>query len=139
MEIFGVGLQELILVLLLALIVLGPNDLAKTGRSLGRFMRRIVMSPEWRTLQNASKEVRNLPTRLMREAGMEEANIAIAETKRIATDTSAAGLKEDLAHWQKDISAWTTPPPTLPTIEPPPNPADPPQSVEPPINPENSS
>jgi len=39
MDIFGVGTNELIVLLLLAAIVLGPERLARTARDLGKFIR----------------------------------------------------------------------------------------------------
>ncbi len=36
---FGIGVQELLIVLVIALIVLGPKKLPEVGRSLGRGMR----------------------------------------------------------------------------------------------------
>lgn len=72
MDIFGIGPLEILFIILIALIVLGPKDIAKTGRSLGRFMRQVATSPSWKAVQQTSKELRNLPTKLMREAGLEE-------------------------------------------------------------------
>lgn len=39
MDIFGIGGTELVVILLLAAIVLGPERLARSGRQLGRFIR----------------------------------------------------------------------------------------------------
>jgi sec-independent protein translocase protein TatB len=72
MEVFGVGPLELFFILIIALIFLGPRDMVKAGRSLGKLMRQIVMSPTWRTVQQTSRELRTLPNRLIREAGMED-------------------------------------------------------------------
>lgn len=72
MEFLGVGPLELFFILIIALIFLGPRDMVKAGRTLGKFMRRIVMSPTWRMVQQTSRELRTLPNRMIREAGMEE-------------------------------------------------------------------
>jgi Sec-independent protein translocase protein TatA len=81
MDILGVGPLELAFIILIALIVLGPNDMVKAGRSLGRFMRRLVMSDTWKVLTGVSREIRSLPTRLIREAGLEEMQQQLAEVK----------------------------------------------------------
>lgn len=39
MDVFGVGANELIVVFLLAVIILGPERLARTARELGKFTR----------------------------------------------------------------------------------------------------
>ncbi|HET9590415.1 MAG TPA: twin-arginine translocase TatA/TatE family subunit [Anaerolineales bacterium] len=71
MEIFGIGWQELIFILIIALIVLGPKDMQKAGRTLGRWLNQLVQSDSWKVFQRTSSELRNLPRNLMREANME--------------------------------------------------------------------
>jgi len=72
MDIFGIGPLELALILLLALIVLGPQDLRKTGKMIGRGLNKIVHSDTWKTLTQTSRELRHLPNKLMREANLDE-------------------------------------------------------------------
>lgn len=72
MEIFGIGASELIFILLIAIIVLGPKDMQKAGKTLGRWLNQFVRSDGWKALQRASTEIKNLPTNLMREANIEE-------------------------------------------------------------------
>ena len=72
MEIFGIGAQELFFIVLIAIIVLGPKDMQKAGKTVGRWLNRVMRSDGWRAFQRASKEIRSLPTNLMREANMEE-------------------------------------------------------------------
>lgn len=72
MEILGIGASELIFIILIAIIVLGPKDMQKAGKTIGRWLNQFVRSDGWKALQRASKEIRNLPTSLMREANLEE-------------------------------------------------------------------
>lgn len=72
MEILGIGASELIFILLIAIIVLGPRDMQKAGKTIGRWLNQFVKSDSWKALQHASKEIRNLPTNLMREANLDE-------------------------------------------------------------------
>lgn len=72
MEILGIGASELIFILLIAIIVLGPKDMQKAGKTVGRWLNQFVKSDSWKALQQASKEIRNIPTTLMREANLEE-------------------------------------------------------------------
>ena len=76
MEILGIGPLEIILILIIALIVMGPKDMAKAGLTVGKFLRKVVSSPTWGTIRRTSKEIKYLPNRLMREAGLEESEIA---------------------------------------------------------------
>ena len=72
MEFLGIGPLELLFIILLALIILGPKDMEKTGKSIGRGLTKLVKSDTWKTVRQASEKVKSLPTELMREAGMEE-------------------------------------------------------------------
>jgi sec-independent protein translocase protein TatB len=71
MEILGVGWQEFIFILIIAIIVLGPKDMQKAGRTIGRWLNQLVHSDSWKVFQKTSSELRNLPRNLMREANME--------------------------------------------------------------------
>ena len=71
MEILGVGVPELIFVVIIALLVLGPKDMQKTGKMLGKWLRDITRSEGWKIFQQTSREIRTLPTKLIREANQE--------------------------------------------------------------------
>jgi len=86
MEFLGIGPLELLFILLIALILLGPKDMAKTGRTIGRTLRKVVTSPQWRTINQTSKEIRNLPNRLIREAGLEEVEKDLNNLKKTTAD-----------------------------------------------------
>lgn len=72
MEILGIGPSELLFIVVLALIILGPRDMQKAGRSIGKWLRRAVTSDGWKFFQQTSREIQTLPNRLMREAALEE-------------------------------------------------------------------
>ena len=71
MEILGIGMSELVFVVIIALIVLGPKDMQKAGRTIGKWMRDIVTSDGWRAFQRTSTELRKLPSQMMRDANEE--------------------------------------------------------------------
>src|SRR5512139_4244212 len=105
MEILGIGPLELLFILLIALIFLGPGDMVKAGRTLGRFLRRIITSPEWQTVQKASRELKHLPNRLMREASLEDLSKDLNEINKIGKD-----LTKEVKSIDVDLSSWITPP-----------------------------
>ena len=76
MEILGIGPSELIFIIIIALIVLGPKDMQKAGKTIGQYLNKIVKSDGWKAFQQTSREIRDLPTNLMREANMD-----LAETE----------------------------------------------------------
>lgn len=71
MEVLGIGIWEIAFILLLALIVLGPRDLEKVGRQIGAFIRRFILSPEWRAMRQTSEQLKDIPARLIREANVD--------------------------------------------------------------------
>lgn len=72
MEILGIGPSELVFIVIIALILLGPKDMQKAGRTIGKWLRQIVTSDGWKLFQQTSREIQTLPNRLMREAALEE-------------------------------------------------------------------
>jgi len=71
MEIFGIGASEFVFIILIAIIILGPKDMQKAGRTIGRFLNQLIQSDSWKLFQRTSNELRSLPRNLMREANME--------------------------------------------------------------------
>ena len=68
MEILGIGMPELIFVVIIALLILGPKDMQKAGKTIGKFLRDIITSDGWKLFQQTSRDIRTLPNRLIREA-----------------------------------------------------------------------
>jgi sec-independent protein translocase protein TatB len=97
MEIFGIGASELVFVLIIALIVLGPKDMQKAGRTIGRWLNQLVRSDSWKVFQKTSTELRNLPRNLMRDANIEvgeiERDLRRAIDPRIDPKTRAASTQ----------------------------------------------
>jgi len=120
MDILGVGPLELIFILIIALIVLGPGDMVKAGRTIGRVLRKVVTSDTWRMVQNTSRDLRRLPNTLIRQAGLEEEAKMIQEglnLNNVQEEIQAEfdKLKEIQRETEADISDWTTPPSIAPS------------------------
>lgn len=106
--IFGVGPLELLLVLVLALILLGPQDMVKTARQLGRTVYRLYHSPAWRQLVTTQQELHDLPDKFVREAGLEE---TVADLKKTGVEVKielkevASAATADLAAAQQEVKS----------------------------------
>lgn len=72
MDFLGVGPTEVLLIIAIAIIVLGPKNMAETGRAIGSWLNRFVQSDLWKILKNTSQEIQRLPTQLMREDNLEQ-------------------------------------------------------------------
>ncbi len=134
MDFLGIGPAELLFIFLIALIVLGPKDIVKASKTVGSILRKIVTSPQWRTINQTSREIRNLPNRLIREAGLEDEVEQITQLKKSLPDLNKERLKltseltipsilppqiaeanstspsRPVADAPAELSAWSTPP-----------------------------
>jgi sec-independent protein translocase protein TatB len=91
MEFLGIGINELVFIVIIALIVLGPKDMQKAGRTIGKWMRNIITSDGWKVFQQTSRELRTLPNRLMREANDEMNQINNEMNKAVNRPASLTG------------------------------------------------
>jgi sec-independent protein translocase protein TatB len=90
MEILGIGPLEALFILLIALIAVGPKDLGKAARSMGRLLNQLYKSEAWSSLSEASRNLRTLPNRMAREAALEE----LAQVKREMEEDVTSGIDQ---------------------------------------------
>jgi Sec-independent protein translocase protein TatA len=98
MEFLGVGPLEFLVIIMIALIIFSPKDLAKGGKEIGRWINRLYRSDAWKSMRQVSQEMQNLPSRLAREAQLEDLKDLEKDILE-AGDAQLAGLKE----MEKDI------------------------------------
>lgn len=113
MDILGIGPLELVLVLLLALLIFGPEDLVATGRKLGRFFSKVIKSDAWTAVRSISREMRDLPNKLAREAELEELSAEIKKQTDVPTSYPFADSASNPGKPTSNvdhIKAWTSPP-----------------------------
>jgi Sec-independent protein translocase protein TatA len=72
MEFLGIGPLELAFIILLIIIVFGPKDIVNASKTIGKSLNQFIRSDTWKTINQTSRELKNLPTRLMREAGLDD-------------------------------------------------------------------
>jgi Sec-independent protein translocase protein TatA len=68
MEIFGIGPLELVLIVFLALIILGPKDMVETAKKSASWLRKLRQSDAWKT----TREVMDIPNQVMKETGLDK-------------------------------------------------------------------
>jgi len=124
MEILGIGPSELFFVIVIALIVLGPKDMQKAGKTVGRWLNNLLKSDGWKAFQQTSKEIRTLPTKLMRDANMEimEVEKDIHRAMNVQPNRSASTPDENLPHPQQAENSIQ--PPSIKSTEPDSDPHD---------------
>lgn len=99
MDFLGIGPLELLFVLVIALIVLGPRDIVSLARRAGRLLNRIYRSEVWGTINQASREFRDLPNRLAREAALEDLDERIRQGADPDAKIKAKGTNPALDAW----------------------------------------
>jgi Sec-independent protein translocase protein TatA len=110
MDFLGVGPLEVIFILVIALIIFGPKDIVKAGQETGKFLRRIIKSPSWQTVQKTSRDLRTLPNKLIREAGLEEVQTELNDIGSIAKPPDLQKeIQKEFDKVGEGLSAWTTP------------------------------
>lgn len=128
MEILNIGIIELVFILLLMLVLLGPEGMIHAARSIAVFVRKFLKSPIWSELMRVNQDFQEMPTRLMREAGIDEIKKEIASTERDMRE-NVRGMYSWEPHKAVEMPEPTIAPPTKPSpVQTEENPA-----VEPPL------
>src|SRR3989304_5641992 len=104
MELFGIGILEVLLIALIALIFLGPQDTVRLGRNLGRAVRRFFSSEEWRTLLQASREIRTIPEKLLEETGLDHPEDILPSEAEIRQEAGLDDLAQNMAERNADLA-----------------------------------
>lgn len=100
MQVFNVGILELLFILIIAFIVLGPAKTVKTMGDVGRWIKNLSKSPIWQDLMATSQEIRDLPNKIMDEAELEK---TLRELER-STDEINRSLHQVQAETEQELS-----------------------------------
>lgn len=72
MNFLNLGLPEVIFIIVLALIIFGPNNMVKSAKEVGSFLRKVTKSPYWQEVWATKRELDELPKMLAKEANLNE-------------------------------------------------------------------
>jgi Sec-independent protein translocase protein TatA len=122
-QILGIGPLEVVFFVVLLLLLFGPKDLARMAREIGKFINRVSRSERYQAVQQASREIRTLPQRIVEEAQLDEV--------RQVQNTIRQDVREASAMSDNAVRAWTQEIPAQPSPVPPPEspPPDPPAAT----------
>lgn len=95
MKFFNFGGLEIIFILVIMIIFLGPDQVAKLAKNLGSLIRKITQSEFWGSIWRTSREIRNLPRTLADETGLQESLNEI--------QNSTKGIIADVGQIRKDL------------------------------------
>lgn len=88
MDIFGIGPLEFVLILVLALILLGPKGMVETAQKTGSFIKQIVQSEGWRNIVKSTREIRQAQDKILQETGLQETLDELRDTRFIQNSIS---------------------------------------------------
>lgn len=94
MSFLGIGAPEILLIVVLIVIILGPERARDAGVTVGRFIKRLTSSEFWRELIQATRFMQQLPQNLVKMAELEEIT---------------ARLNQDMASVTREVQAVTRP------------------------------
>jgi Sec-independent protein translocase protein TatA len=83
MRLFNIGLPELVFIVLLTFIVLGPQRAVEAAGNLGRWIRKVIKSPFWRDLVSTSNDLKDIPRKIMDDAEIQKTLDDIDRSTRI--------------------------------------------------------
>jgi Sec-independent protein translocase protein TatA len=72
MNFLNLGIGEILFILVIALIIFGPNNLVKSARDMGAFLRKVAKSPYWQEVWATKRELTELPKLISKEAQLDE-------------------------------------------------------------------
>lgn len=81
MDILGIGPLEFGLILVLALILLGPKGMVETSHKVGNYIKKIVRSDGWRSIVKSTREIRQAQDRILQETGLQETLNELRDSK----------------------------------------------------------
>lgn len=115
-QVLGIGPLEVVFFVVLLLLLFGPKDLVRMAREIGKFINRVTRSESYQAVQQASREIRTLPQRIVEEAQLDEV--------RQAQNTVRQDVREASALSDNALRAWTQELPAASPAEtkPPPDP-----------------
>jgi Sec-independent protein translocase protein TatA len=97
MQIFGIGPLELLFIVVIMILVLGPQGMVKASRESGKYIRKVTRSPLWAEIVGTSREMRNLPAKIIKDAGIQD------EIDELRRSTLPLTFTEDQITLQKKI------------------------------------
>lgn len=72
MSFLGIGPLEFVLLAILALVILGPKDIALAGKKLGRFLYKVKNSDIWKSIQETRQQAKDFGHEIMDDADLDD-------------------------------------------------------------------
>jgi Sec-independent protein translocase protein TatA len=91
MKVFNIGVGEILFIIILAVIIFGPENLVKSAREMGGFLRKVTKSPYWQEVWATRRDLEEIPRMLAKEANLKETLRELdLDTKGVSSQVSGA-------------------------------------------------
>jgi Sec-independent protein translocase protein TatA len=120
MNILGIGIPELIIIFIVAMIFLGPGNMVKTASQVSAAIKKLLNSEMWRSMVNSTKEIRTIQGQIIKETGLPETIQSLKQSTRIITNPaleqwrSTVDTTKPAPNLRADFPDTTAPPDTTP-------------------------
>ncbi len=95
MNFFNIGIREVILLLVIMLILFGPNKMKENARNAAKAIRAFAHSDTWRSFLGMVDDVNTVKGQIYRESGLQEMKDSLREVTGELRRTDA-DLRESL-------------------------------------------
>lgn len=107
MKFLNIGALEFIFILLLALIILGPRKALKIAGDTGRWFKDLLQSQFWQDLQKTTKEIQDLPKKMMDEAEIQKTIDELDRSEAVVRrGIGRENMATDENHWEDPHSIY---------------------------------
>lgn len=91
MKVFNIGVGEILFIIILAVIIFGPENMVKSAREMGVFLRKVTKSPYWQEVWATRRDLEEIPKMLAKEANLKETLRELnLDTKGVSSQVSGA-------------------------------------------------
>jgi Sec-independent protein translocase protein TatA len=108
MKFFNLGLPEIILIIVLALIIFGPGNMIKTAKEAGVLIRKITKSPYWQEVWATKRELNEIPKMLAKEAQLDETLRDLNKETKSVSSAVAASVSDLIREVNQPLEGKTT-------------------------------
>jgi len=103
MKFFNLGLSEIIFIVIIALIIFGPENMVKTAKEAGKLVRKVTKSPYWKEVWATKRELNELPKMLAKEAELDETIRDLNKETQKMSSSVAASVSEFIKEVEEPI------------------------------------
>jgi Sec-independent protein translocase protein TatA len=96
MKFLGIGPIELIVIIFIAVLVLGPEGILNSSRKIGKTIRDIKTSELWKAVQNSKESITKMSNELVEESGVAEIKGELADLNAMR-DKGLVEIRKELS------------------------------------------